>query len=430
MLGKRRMRISPGSTLLIGFLAIIVLGSILLMVPFSLKDGMKLKYVDSLFISTSSVCVTGLVTVSPGDTFTVFGRTVIALLIQTGGLGFSVFVVFFLVMLGRPVGFAERGPVREALGVSPRGLVNLVKFVMLSALVVETIGAVGFYHVFSRMYPFWESVGYAVFHAVSSFNNAGLDIFPGFESLIPYRADVLLNIMTSALVIIGGLGFSVLREIVSWRKIRRLSTHARIVLLTSACLLVAGTVLLRVAGVPWFEAFFQSVSARTAGFSTIDIGAISSGALLVLNVLMFIGASPGSTGGGIKTTTFFAIIKTIQQVFTRQEPVAFKRRMSADSMRKAFMVLLLALCVVLIGSCLIAVMEGSGYSLDHIVFESISAFATVGLSMGITPALSGFSKVVLIVLMYIGRVGPLTVAGSWMIRHRQTDFIEEQILIG
>lgn len=424
----------PGRQLVFSFFLLIVLGSLVLSLPISLRPGITLSPVDAAFMATSSVCVTGLAAVEPGRIFSPFGQVVMALLVQLGGLGFATFSVFILVLLGQQVSYRERGAIRDTFGLAAGGqkLIQLVIFVIIFTLAIEIIGSIVFFLIFSREYSPLKSLGLAFFHSISAFNNAGFDIFGNESSLIPYHDDLPLNLMTSLLIIIGGLGFPVLRELCYLRSSgKKLSTHSRIVLSMTAALLVGGTVIFWVAGnTSFMESFFLSVTARTAGFTTVDIRSMPPAVLHGLTLLMYCGASPGSTGGGIKTTTIFALGKSAAQFFTGREPSAFRRAIPSESIRKAHAVLVLSLGSLAIAVLLMSLAEGPGVTLDRLLFEATSAFATVGLSTSLTPTLTSFSKVVLIVLMFVGRLGPLTIASGWNRHQRLTTYLEEPILIG
>ena len=307
---KRRpkIKITPARVIAAGFAAAILIGSGLLMLPVSVRAGVTLRYIDALYTSTSAVCVTGLIAVDAADTFTAFGQTVIAVLIQIGGLGVTSVGAGIIIATGRRMNLRERNVVREALNFdSGSGVRRLVKSIFATTAVIELAGAVLSYPVFARDHGALHAVGISVFHSIAAFNNAGFDILGGGTNLIPYRDSVLLNLTTCALIFFGGIGFLVIREVGEKRfRWRKFSMHTRVVLSVSAVLLAAGTVLLKISegdSLGWLDAMLFSFSTRTAGFSTVPLSGFSNAGLCVLNVLMFIGASPGSTGGGVKTST-------------------------------------------------------------------------------------------------------------------------------
>lgn len=411
----------PGRIIALGFAAVILLGSGLLMLPCSVRPGQTLRYIDALYTATSAVCVTGLVSIDPGTAFTPLGQFILGALIQIGGLGVTAVGAGVIMLMGKRINLKGRNLIREASNLdSGKGVVRFLRSVLLTTLVIELVGALLSFPVFFRDYPLWEAIGHSAFHAVAAFNNSGFDnlglsgSISSNVNLIPYGDDLLLNAVTATLIILGGIGFLVMREV--WEKRfrwKKFSMHTRVVLSMTAILLVSGTVLLKLTEeISWMGAFFFSVSARTAGFSTHDMGAFTNAGLLTMCVLMFIGASPGSTGGGIKTTTFFVLLQGIKSAATNKSEKAFRYAIPSDAFRKAAVIALLGLSVVIAGSFLIAVMEPALPMID-ILTEVVSAFGTVGLSTGITPGLSLGSKLLSILIMYIGRLGPLTVATLW-----------------
>ena len=393
-------RQSPARIISLGFALVIFIGSILLIMPFSVNDNVDLHYIDALYTSTSAVCVTGLVSVDAGDTFTPVGQFILAMLIQIGGLGVTAVGAGIIIIMGRRVDIKGRNLIREAMNLdSGKGVIRFVKSVFQTTLIFELSGAALSFIVFSKDYPPLKALGISLFHSVAAFNNSGFDILGNFQSLTAYRDNILLNLVTCVMIFFGGIGFLVIREMRShgfhWKKY---SMHAKIVLSVSVFLVVFGTILLKLTeDVTWLGALFQSVSARTAGFATYQLGTFSFAGLMVMIVLMFIGASPGSTGGGIKTSTFFVLFK---------------------------------LTVVIVSTYLLLVMEPD-IGLADALFEIVSAFGTVGLSTGITPQLGFGAKILSILVMYIGRLGPLTVASLWYFsRGERISYPEGNIAIG
>lgn len=408
-------RQTPARIIALGFALVIAVGSLLLMLPCSVRDGVELHYIDALYTSTSAVCVTGLIAVDAGDTFTPLGQFFLASLIQIGGLGVTAMGAGIMIAIGRKVNLKGRTLIREAMNLdSGKGLVRFVKSIFLTTVTFELAGALLSFLVFSRDFPLPKAIGVSLFHSVAAFNNSGFDILGGGTNLIPYQNDVLLNLTTCGLIIFGGIGFLVIREMVSVRFVwKKFSMHTRVVLFMSACLLAAGTLLLKLTeDITWMGAFFNSVSARTAGFSTYPLKDFTTAGLLTLTALMFIGASPGSTGGGIKTSTFFVLLTGIKSAATNHPEQAFRHAIPKDAFKKAAIVTLLALGVVTTGTYLMVIMEPH-IPLRDIIFEITSAFGTVGLSTGITPNLGIDSKLLSILIMYIGRLGPLTIATLW-----------------
>lgn len=421
-----------GRLIAMGFAAVILFGALLLMLPISVREGAEVTPIDALFTSTSAVCVTGLIAIDTADHFTVFGRTVVAMLIQIGGLGVTSVGVGFILMARRRVGFKGRLLVMEALNLSnAKGIVKLVKAVLLMTLCFETVGALLSFVVFVQDYPPLKALGISVFHSIAAFNNSGFDILGGLRNLIPYQNNLLLNLTTCGLIIFGGLGFLVILDVIKHRSFHKLSLHSKVVITTSAALLIAGTLVLKATeNISWLGAFFHSVSARTAGFSTYPIGTFSNAGLFALIVLMFVGASPGSTGGGIKTSTLFALLQAVKSAANGRRPTAFRRTLSNDVIYKAFIITLLSALVVGVGTFALCVLQPQ-YSFLQLLFEITSAFGTVGLSTGITPDLNVASKLVVILTMFIGRIGPLTVASLWVFGAESSVwYSEEPITIG
>lgn len=423
----------PGRLIALGFAAVILLGSVLLIMPFSVQEGVEVRYIDTLYTSTSAVCVTGLIAIDAGDTFTPLGQAILAGLIQVGGLGVTSVGAGIIIAMGKRIDLKGRTLIREASNVdSSSGLVRLVKAILLTTLIFELAGAALSFLVFVQRYPPVRALGISLFHSIAAFNNSGFDILGNFQNLIPYKDDLLLNLVTCGLIFFGGIGFLVIREV--WQKRfcwRKLSMHSRVVISVSVVLIVVGALLIKLTeDVTWLGAFFHSVSARTAGFSTYPLGEFNDTGLLVLAVLMFIGASPGSTGGGIKTSTFFALIQGIKSAATNKSEKAFRFAVPRDAFRKASVITLLALCVVIVGTYLMLIFDPQVTSMQAL-FEVVSAFGTVGLSTGITAGLSDASKLLSILIMYIGRLGPLTIASMWYFSHgERTRFPDGNLAIG
>ena len=301
----------------------------------------------------------------------------------------------------------------------------------MMTLCFELAGMLLSFITFSQHYPFTRALGMSAFHSIAAFNNSGFDIVGGLQNLIPFQSDVLLNLTTCGLIIFGGLGFLVILDILKKRSFRKLTLHSKIVLTTTAVLLIVGTLLLKATeDISWLGAFFQSVSARTAGFSTYPIGSFTNAGLFTLIVLMFIGASPGSTGGGIKTSTFFVLMQQVRSLFTKRHLGAFKRSISAETLSKASVISLLSILLCCAGTFLLCIMEPE-YSFIQLLFEEVSAFGTVGLSTGITPELGSAAKLVLIITMFAGRVGMFTLLSIWIDRPApNAHYTDESVPIG
>ena len=422
----------PGRLIAMGFALVILIGAVILVLPVSVWPDAEVSFVDALFTSTSAVCVTGLIAIDVSDHFTPFGQAVVAILIQIGGLGVTSVGVGLILAAGKRVSIRGRLLAKEALNVdSFRGIVKLVRAVLFMTLFFEVTGAVLSFLVFVQDYPLPHALGISVFHSIAAFNNSGFDILGGLRNLIPYQDNILLNLTTAGLIIFGGIGFLVILDVMKQKRFKKLTLHSKVVITTSIVLIVVGTLLLKATeDISWLGAFFQSVSARTAGFSTYSIGEFTNAGLFVLCVLMFVGASPGSTGGGIKTSTFFVLIQSARSIFVKRPLSSFRRNLSPENLSKAYLVTILSLGVVCIATFLMCILEPD-CTFIQLLFEVISAFGTVGLSTGITPGLSVAGKLVIILVMYTGRIGAFTLLSMW-IDHPETNarYTQEAVTIG
>lgn len=424
--------ISPGRLIVLGFFVVIMIGTCILMSPLSQNEGIKVSFVDALFTSTSAVCVTGLIAIDTADTFNVFGRMVVGLLIQIGGLGVTSIGVGIIILVGKNVGIKQRILVKEALNLnSMKGIVRIVKAVLVMTITFELVGAVLSYIVFSKEYKPIDALGISVFHSVAAFNNSGFDILGNFQNLITYKDNILLNLITCGLMIFGGLGFLTIKEIIEMHSFKKFTLNTKISIVMTIILLMLGTILLKFTdNISWLTAFFYSTSARTAGFSTSSISQFTNAGLFTLVILMFIGASPGSTGGGIKTTTLFVMIKNVYSVLTNKHCMGFKRQISKETIAKASVITGLALTLIIIDTFALCILEKE-YSFMQILFEVTSALGTVGLSTGITPHLTEASKLIIALTMFIGRLGSFIMATIWSFKPLlNVHYSEEDIAIG
>ncbi len=429
-------KMTPARILALGFASVIFVGSLLLMLPFSVNEGVDLKYIDALYTSTSAVCVTGLVVVDTLETYSFFGQFVIAMLIEIGGLGVTSIGAGIILAMGKKVDLKNRTLIKEAMNLnSGRGVVKFVKDVLFTTLAFQLTGAILSFTVFVQNYesPF-EALWVSIFHSIAAFNNAGFDILGNMENMKPYTDSVMLNLTTAGLIFFGGIGFLVIREMVSKKfDLKHYSMHAKVVLSTTVFLIISGTLLIKFtegADISWLGAYFTSVSSRTAGFSTFQLGNFSNAGLLVVIGLMIIGASPGSTGGGIKTSTFFVLIQGIKASATNTNEKAFRYSLPKNTFRKAAVIALLALGLIGTSTFFITVFEPNIRVIDAL-FEMSSAFGTVGLSTGITPTLCIASKIITILVMFTGRLGPLTIASLWAFkRGERARFPEGNVAIG
>ena len=428
----RRRKPRPGLTLAIGFMIIIAAGTMLLMLPLSHQEGVDVDLIDALFISTSAVCVTGLTPLDISKTLSTFGSMVLMLLIQAGGLGYAVLAVFFIWIANGRIDFYSGNLLRDSFGADHRiNTGKLLRTALLVTIVSELIGAVLLFTSFAGRYPIPRAIYLSVFHSVSAFNNAGFDLFS--TSLVSWNEDPVVLVTIALLIITGGIGFLLIGNLVGRLRSRNaISLHTKIVVSSTLFLIAAGTLLFRAAidGVDWKNAFFQSVTVRTAGFFSFDQASMSHAAILVSIILMFIGASPGGTGGGIKTTSAFAAILASFSLLLGRKPKAFGREIEGDSIMRAFFIIVIAITVLALAILLLTVFQPDA-DLETLLFEAVSAFATVGLTLGITPDLTMGSKIVIIALMYLGRVGVMTIIASFARRMEPSvRLIEEKILIG
>lgn len=416
-------KLTPPQILVLGFALIILTGAMILTLPISSANGTSLPFIDALFTATTATCVTGLVVVDTGTYFTLFGQIIILILIQVGGLGFMTMATLFAIFLKRQISLRERLILQEALNqISMEGIVRLIRKVVIYSLVIETIGATIFAIRWSFDMSLGKAIYFGIFHGVSLFNNAGMDLFGEFRSLTGYVSDPIVNIAATSLIILGGLGFVVMSDLIEFRKIKRLSLHTKVVLSTTGGLLLIGTIVIFIfeftnpktlgsldfAGKIW-GSFFQSVTPRTAGASTLDIAGLRQASQFFIILLMFIGGSPGSTAGGIKTTTFTILIAAVLAMFRGKDDVTlFHFRLAKERIYKALTLTLTALFLVIFVSMVLSTTQD--YPFLMILFETTSAFGTVGLSMGLTPHLTVLGKVMIIFTMFAGRLGPLTMA--------------------
>jgi trk system potassium uptake protein TrkH len=412
----------PVEFLAIGFLAVIVFGTLLLMLPAASTQLRGTSVVDALFTATSATCVTGLTVVDTATFFTPFGWAVIAVLIQVGGIGVMALSTVAGVVAGKHLGLAQSGAVAASMETTaPVDAVRIVRVVVIGTLVAELLGGIVLFGSFLPEMDWPQALGYAAFHSISSFCNAGFALWT--DNLVAYQGHFPVVLTVSFLIIFGGLGFLVLAELWGWltsrqRRRRPLSLHARLVLGTTVVLLLGGTVMFgllewqgSMAGLSVPEkilnSFFNSVTPRTAGFNTVVMGDLSMATVFVLIVLMFVGASPGSTGGGIKTSTAATIIYAVRAFMRGREAVEVGgRAIPASTVIRAVVLVALATAVCSIGFLLLVMTQDSSF--HSLFFETVSAFATVGLSIGATAEVDSAGKLVLVVLMYVGRVGPLT----------------------
>ncbi|MFD1737246.1 TrkH family potassium uptake protein [Bacillus salitolerans] len=415
------VRLNPSQLLIFIFGVFILLGTVLLKLPFATNE--PISWLDALFTATSAMTVTGLVVFDTGTVYTLFGEIVIVSLIQLGGLGIMSFAVLIFIMLGRKIGIKERIVVQHALNqTSLGGVVNLVKHLFIFSFTIELIAMLFLAIRWIPEYGVGTGLYYSFFHSISAFNNAGFGLWP--DNLMGYVGDPVVNIIISFLFIIGGIGFTVLMDIHSKKNFRRLSLHTKIMLWGSLVINTVAMFILFIieytnpntlGGLTFvdklFAAYFQAVAPRTAGFNTIDLASLHEPSILLIIILMFIGAGSASTGGGIKLTTFVIIVWSVITFLKGKEEIVIARRSIQDRfVLKSLSITVISLLFVVLGIFILSVTEKA--PLLHIFFEVVSAFGTVGLTLGLTYVLTPIGKVVIIIVMFLGKLGPLTMVYS------------------
>lgn len=455
---KRPYFFSTTRLIALGFLAVILLGSLVLYLPISSAPGQTTSYIDALFTATTSVCVTGLVTVPTYSHWSLFGLVVIIVLIQIGGLGVVACSTLLMVALRRKITMKERILIQDAYNTDNlKGLVVLIERIVKGTFLVEGIGAICFAFQFVPEFGLAKGIGISIFHSISFFCNSGIDII-GEVSLVPYVGNPIINFTTMGLIVVGGIGFGVwwdilhvVKEAFAKKKyrnhlFRKLTLHSKLAISTTFFLLVIGTVLIFVLdynnpkslgelplGQKIMASMFQSVTTRTAGAATILQQNLTDDSALISIILMFIGGSPAGTAGGIKTTTFALLIfSTYAVIKGKKDTEIFNRKVSSDNVRTGIAVIVLGAAVLLVGTMLVSYIEE--FSLLDVMYEATSAFATVGLTRGITPFLQPISKFILMVLMYIGRIGPITMATAFAAKRHSMgnmrELPEKRVLVG
>ncbi|CAM4036180.1 TrkH family potassium uptake protein [Paenibacillus alkaliterrae] len=446
---RLRFRPSPPQVMAFGFIFIILIGAQLLSRPVSIAEGTSIPYLDALFMSASATCVTGLPVLNTGIHFSVFGQIVIIALAQIGGLGFMTMATLFALLFRKRISFRERLVLQESMNYgSTEGIVRMIRKVLLYALVIELSGAVLLSSYFMLEMPAGQALYFGIFHSISFFNNAGFDLFAQFperaSSLIHYVEDPFVNVVSMLLIFLGGIGFIVISELVTYPKIKKFSLHSKVVLSFTGALTVIGTIVilalefsnphtlqpLSAAG-KFLGATFQSVTARSAGLSTVDPGMLREVTQFFLVLLMFIGAGPGSTGGGIRVTTFAILLGAmIAMIRGREDVILFRYRIAKRQIHQAIMFTLLAFSIICAGTMLLSITESVSFL--SILFEATSAYCTVGMSAGLTSHVSDTGKIILIVLMFVGRLGPVTLAFALNTRSKKElyRFPEGKITIG
>ncbi|XFO66556.1 Ktr system potassium uptake protein B [Sporomusa silvacetica DSM 10669] len=448
LLDITQWKLTPYQILVLGFAGLILGGALLLMLPIAAVAGTGLPFIDALFTATSAVCVTGLVVVDTGTYFSLFGQLVIISLIQAGGLGIMAMSTLMAILIGKKINLRQRLVMQEALNqFTIAGVVRLTQYIIKVTLLIEFIGgtilAIRWYQDFGL-----KGIYFGYWHAISSFCNAGFDLLGSvtgkFSSATGYVDDIAINVVISLLIILGGIGFTVIADVWTNRRFDRLSLHSKVVLITSVVLIVFGSIVIflleynnlnTLGSLSWqgkiLASYFQSVTTRTAGWNTVDLSKLTDATLFFMVILMFIGASPTSTGGGIKTSTTGVLAAAIWALIRgRQDAELFERRIPQSIIYKAFSVMLLSAVVVIFVTMMLSITENQPFI--NLLFETTSAFGTVGLTTGITPTLTMPGKIWLIITMFAGRVGPVTLALALALKNRKGNlqYPEGKLLIG
>ena len=431
-----------------GFAGLILTGSLLLALPAASQAGQSVGWVNALFTATSAVCVTGLTVVDTGTYWTVFGKTVIAVLIQVGGIGFMSMATLFAVLLGKQINLKERLLIRQAVGQDTlSGVVRFSLYLLAMTFALELAGTIILAFRFVPEFGVGKGLLYSAFHAISAFCNAGFDLMGNGQSLTGYVTDPLVNGVVGMLIILGGLGFTVVIELINTRNFQRMTLHTRLVLTMTLFLLVSGTILYLVlewnnpftlgnlpASQKIMAGFFQSLTTRTAGFNTVDTAGLTTASQLMTVILMFIGGSPGSTAGGIKTVTLSVVLVMALSVIRGQNRVCiFRKRIPDPIVIRAVTILVFAVIVLILATMTMTILEPD-IPFMAVLFEVTSALGTVGLSTGITSSLGEPGKILLTATMFVGRVGTLTIGFALAKRQHnyqnRLQYPEERIIVG
>ncbi|NLW44793.1 MAG: Trk family potassium uptake protein [Syntrophomonadaceae bacterium] len=435
---QSKKALTPAQLIVLTYIALILAGTLLLYLPFALKSGDYKNLLDALFTATSAVCVTGLTVVDTGTFYSSFGHAVILLLIQIGGLGLITVTTFYALLLGKRIGLRERVVLKQALKSDTLGgVVRLARAILMITLATEAIGAALLTAAFLKYFPADKALWYGIFHAVSAFCNSGFDIlgqeYYAYSSLIPLQQDKLVLMIIAVLIVLGGLGFTVILDVLKKKRFDRLSLHSKLVIVSSVVLILFGMVFFffTESGTLWGQmgvadrltnSLFLSVTSRTAGFTTVDINQAVPATWMVLILLMFIGASPAGTGSGIKTTTFAVLFLAAKSRMQAQgDLVVYNRRIDNDTVTRAMTVTVVAIGVLFGGAILLSLLDP--HDIMKLILEVFAGFGT-GLSTGITPDLEAGAKMVLIFLMFFGRLGPLTLGFALLERSARKEHIK------
>ncbi len=454
----KKSKLSTTNIIIIGFAGIILLGGFLLMLPFSSADGTYTPFVDALFTSGTSVCVTGLTTLVTATHWSLTGKIIILVLIQLGGLGVVCCGILIMVAVGKKITMKERLLIQESYGLETnKGLVTLIIQIFKWSVLIEFIGAIIMSPVFIPEYGILKGIFYSIFHSVSAFCNAGLDLIGDF-SYIPYNNNPIILITTMCLIVFGGIGFivwkdvsRVIRDLKNTPRIRehlfkKLSLHSKIAITTTVFLIISGALLVFIfeftndktlanMSTPFkvMNSFFQSITSRTAGFASIPQVGFRDATTIIVMILMFIGGSPTGTAGGMKTTTIAMLMAMMISVIKgKRDTEIFHRRIATDNIKTGFAVVIIGCIFLITGLLLLSITEN--LPLKDLAFEAVSAISTTGLSRGITSSLTSFGKVIIIIMMFVGRIGPITMAVAFTLKTSKTNNMHElpkkRIIVG
>lgn len=450
---KRKISLSTTQIILLSFIAVIIIGSFLLYLPISVKNGQRVSYIDALFTATTSTCVTGLVTVPTYSTWSIFGKIVILILIQIGGLGVVAFMAIIMILINKKFKLKDNQLIQDAFNLNTMsGLKKFIKHVFLGTFIIELFGALLYMIVFIPDFGA-KGIWISIFNSISAFCNAGMDII-GDVSLCDYNTNILINFTTSLLIVLGGLGFIVWWDIIrvfkefktkKFKCLNSLTLHSKIVLSSSFILIIIGAIFififeytnpLTLSNYNLFDkiqiALFQSITTRTAGFASIPQESLTNSTVLICLILMFIGGSPVGTAGGIKTVTIVSLVAiAIASIRNKKDVVLFNRTLSSDITRKAVAVTCMSFSIVFLSTLLLSLTMDA--SITDILYETVSATATVGLSRNLTSSLNLLGKIIIIITMYFGRVGPISLAIAFKSNKSESNLIKnptEDVSIG
>ncbi len=443
-----RLKLQSAQILVLGFIAIILVGAILLNLSIASKNGESVGFINALFTSTSAVCVTGLVVVDTGTYWTLFGQVVILILIQTGGLGFMTMATLIAFTFGKRITLKERIVMQEALNqFNLSGVVRLTKYILITTFSIEAIGAILLSIRFIPEMGILKGAGYSIFHSVSAFCNAGFDLMGSFNSLTAYVNDPLVSLSVAFLIVLGGLGYTVIIEVIQKRKFSRFTLHTKLVLIITATLIIIGFLVILILEMnnpetlldlpihgKILSSIFHAITPRTAGFNTLPTNKLTMAIAFFTIIMMFIGGSPAGTAGGVKTTTAGVLALSIISLLKgKEETHLFSKRISSELVKRSMAIIGISAVLVVLVTMILSITE-QGHSFLEIFFEAVSAFGTVGLSLGITTELTWIGKLIITFTMFAGRVGPLTLVLALVTRLQSNNsgirYPEEKVIVG